>query len=229
MLAMTLGEQIKAARLAADLSQAALGRLLKVSRNAVSLWESDTNVPDSKKVRPLAAFLKVSPEDLWKRIGPAHEMTIISDHSGIDEHAARRHASVTVHELDIRAAMGGGNEVLSELPIAEWSIPENVLNSQTLAPASALKIIQALGGSNEPEIPSGARLMIDTSDRRPSPPGYFAIWDGLGLVVKRVEYLLNSDPPTIRISSANPQYQVYERTLDEVSIAGRVMARWASM
>lgn len=68
--------------------------------------------------------------------------------------------------------------------------------------------------------------MVDPSDTRPSPPGIFCVWDGLGLVIKRVEYLMNSDPPTIRLTSCNPAYQAYERSLDEAQIKGRVIGRW---
>lgn len=179
----------------------------------------------------LANLLKL-PSDILKGAKTAEafreEATRI-DQVAVDDLSLNRHRSVTVPELDIRAGQGGGREVMSEAKIAEWSIPENILNAQSTAPPSAFRIIQALGPSNEPDIPSGARLMIDTSHRSPSPPGYYALWDGLGLVIKRLEYLLNSNPPTIRISSANPAYAVYERTLDEVSIAGRVMGRWGWM
>lgn len=147
----------------------------------------------------------------------------------IDHISGRRNLSVTVPELDVRAAMGGGAMNDAEDQIAEWGIPENILRAQTSSPMSALRIIQALGTSNEPDIPSGTRLVVDTSDRTPSPPGYFCLWDGIGLVVKRVEYLLNSNPPTLRLSSANPAFSTYERALDEVDIKGRVMGRWAWM
>lgn len=122
--------------------------------------------------------------------------------------------------------MGAGAEVVSEKPVAEWGIPASILRAQTNAPMSALVVIQALGNSNEPAIPSGSRVLINTEDRTPSPPGFFAVYDGLGLVIKQVEYIMGSNPPTIRLSSANPQFQSYERHLAEVNIAGRAMGFW---
>lgn len=49
------------------------------------------------------------------------------------------------------------------------------------------------------------------------------IWDGSGLVAKRVEHISNSDPPKLVIYSINPEYQTYERNAAEVNIIGRVV------
>ena len=50
------------------------------------------------------------------------------------------------------------------------------------------------------------------------------LFDGLGLVAKRLENVANSDPPTMRIISDNPVYAPYERSAEEVNIVGRI--RW---
>jgi phage repressor protein C with HTH and peptisase S24 domain len=54
-------------------------------------------------------------------------------------------------------------------------------------------------------------------------PGIFVIWDGLGLVAKRVEHVPNSDPPKVIIKSVNPEYETYERDAEEVHVTGRVL------
>jgi phage repressor protein C with HTH and peptisase S24 domain len=54
----------------------------------------------------------------------------------------------------------------------------------------------------------------------PVPPGIFVIWDGMGIVAKRVEHV------PIVIKSVNPEYQTYERDAEEVNIIGRVI--WAA-
>lgn len=74
-----------------------------------------------------------------------------------------------------------------------------------------------------PTLHSGDRVMVDNGDRIPSPGGVFAVWDGFGVVTKRLEVVPNSDPPTLRISSDNPLHREYERTADEVNIIGRVV------
>jgi len=61
----------------------------------------------------------------------------------------------------------------------------------------------------------------------PSPPGVYVLWDGLGLVLKRVEVIFGTqDPVMIRISSINPAYSSYDRALNEVHINGRVVGKW---
>jgi len=89
-----------------------------------------------------------------------------------------------------------------------------------------LHIITIDGDSMEPLLSTGDRILIDTSQRVPVPPGIFVIWDGMGLVAKRVEHVPNSEPPKVVIKSVNPEYQTYERDAEEVNIIGRVI--WAA-
>lgn len=177
----------------------------------------------------LARVLHV-PADVLKgaKLDAASESGAIeSDHVLIDDQPRERSLSITVPELDVRGEMGGGALVDTEDRVASWEIPTDLLRGHTTAPLGGLVVIRATGDSMAPEIPPGTRVMVDPSDTRPSPPGIFAVWDGIGLVIKRVEYLMHSDPPTIRLMSANPAYQTYERSLEEAQIKGRVIGRWS--
>ena len=40
----------------------------------------------------------------------------------------------------------------------------------------------------------------------------------MGLVTKRLEHVPHSDPPRVVIKSANPEYDSYERLIDEIRI-----------
>jgi phage repressor protein C with HTH and peptisase S24 domain len=94
------------------------------------------------------------------------------------------------------------------------------------ARTSDLRMITIDGDSMEPLLASGDRVLIDTAQRVPVPPGIFVVWDGMGLVAKRVEHVINSDPPRVLIKSINPEYQSYERDAEEMNIVGRVV--WAA-
>ena len=48
----------------------------------------------------------------------------------------------------------------------------------------------------------------------------------MGLVTKRLEHVPHSDLPRLVIKSANPEYDSYERLIDEIRIVGRAV--WAS-
>ena len=96
----------------------------------------------------------------------------------------------------------------------------------TSAPAGELKIIRVVGDSMEPDFQAGERVMVDTGDRLPSPPGVFAVWDGFSEIVKRLEMVPYSDPPRVRLMSVNPAYETREFRLDETIINGRVVGKW---
>jgi phage repressor protein C with HTH and peptisase S24 domain len=135
-----------------------------------------------------------------------------------------------VPELDVRAGMGalGGDPALLDgsVPVvAEWHVPEAVLRQLAPGPLPGLAFITAIGDSNEPIIAPNTRVLVNTNDRGPSPPGLYIVYDGFALIIKRVEAIPFSDPPTVRISSVNPAYQPYERTLEEAYIQGRVVAQ----
>jgi len=135
-----------------------------------------------------------------------------------------------IAELDIRASAGGG--ALNEFEGSEvdavdhWQVPADFIRAQTTAPPEKLRVIRVYGDSMQPVFNAGDRVLVDTSDRTPSPPGIFVLWDGLGTVVKRVEHIPYSAPASVKLLSANPAYGSYEKTLDEVQIAGRVIAKW---
>jgi len=57
-----------------------------------------------------------------------------------------------------------------------------------------------------------------------TPPGIFVLFDGLGLVAKRLEHVASADPPTVRIISDNSVSALYERSAEEVNVVGRI--RW---
>jgi transcriptional regulator with XRE-family HTH domain len=134
--------------------------------------------------------------------------------------------TLRIEELDVRASAGDGLTGDNEKVVAEWRVPSEVVRFYSTAPAAELRIITVLGDSMEPTLQPGQRVVVDTGDKTPSPPGIFVVWDGLGLVVKRVQVLAHSEPTRVRITSDNPKYEPYERTLAEAYIQGRVIGQW---
>ncbi|MDP7098715.1 MAG: S24 family peptidase, partial [Rhodospirillales bacterium] len=101
--------------------------------------------------------------------------------------------------------------------------PDPVIRHEFRVRPDDLRMITIDGDSMYPLLSSGDRILLDTSQRIPVPPGIFVIWDGMGLVAKRVEHVPNSDPPKVIIKSVNPEYDTYERDAEEVHIIGRVV------
>lgn len=131
-----------------------------------------------------------------------------------------------VPELDVRASAGHGafHEGDEEIK-AVWMFPDAVIRHELRARSANLRIITIDGDSMEPLLASGDRVLVDTSQRVPAPPGIFVIWDGLGIVAKRIEHIPTAEPSRIVIKSINPIYGDYERPTEEVNIIGRVI--WA--
>lgn len=149
------------------------------------------------------------------------------DDIAIEQQLGESQDYIAVREFDVRAAMGGGSIVDSEKYIGSWSLPGVLIKGQTTAAPANLTFIQTIGESMTPDFPPGSRVLVDLSDTVPTPPGIFIVWDGMGVVLKRVEFVPHSDPPRIRLSSINPAYSAYERPLDDALIRGRVIGRWA--
>ena len=66
-------------------------------------------------------------------------------------------------------------------------------------------------------------VMLDYSKTSPSPPGIFILYDGVGLVTKRIEIIPSTTPKMLRISAKNLAYSIYQWRIDEVHIIGRVV------
>ena len=138
-------------------------------------------------------------------------------------------ALAPIPELDVRALAGGGaipDLAAPQAMLAEWQIPLDFLRSHTQAAAAALRIIRVHGDSMVPDFRPGERVLVNTDDRLPSPPGVFIVWDGFGLVIKRLEVVPYAEPATVRLISANADYAAYERPLEDVTVNGRVIGRW---
>ncbi len=132
-----------------------------------------------------------------------------------------------VPEIDVRVAAGPGawNDQPEEIKEA-WLFADPLIHHEFRAKPDDLRMITVDGDSMEPLLSSGDRIMIDVSRQVPSPPGIFVIWDGLGLVAKRIEHVPHSDPPKVVLKSLNPEYDSYERSADEIRIVGRAV--WVS-
>ncbi len=140
-------------------------------------------------------------------------------------------AMFTVQEIQTQASAGGGAIVEAENGGEVWGFPSDWARVELRAGQNELRIVTIVGDSMaNPDDPlclfSGDKVVVNIGLRTPSPPGAFVIWDGLGLVAKRAEIVPNSDPPRVKISSANRAYEPYERTIDEAHIVGRILGAW---
>ena len=74
------------------------------------------------------------------------------------------------------------------------------------ADPEALRILKVRGNSMEPQLREGDRIFVATARRVPADGELFVLWDGTGLVVKRVEAL---SAGTLRLGAAHADYPPY--------------------
>lgn len=211
-------------------SQASFGERFGVNQTTVSRWEKGA-APSKEELLELARLAGVPVEDFLAGEGNVSGALPPRPSRPAPSPVAR------IPEVDVRGGMGGGglmalevnhvdeygNTIAADNVKATWELPSDYLRHELRVSATKAYLVEVKGDSMEPTLTSGDRVMIDTADVVPAPGGVFAIWDGLGVVVKRLEHVPMSDPPVVRIISDNPHHGTYERTLEEVRIIGRAV------
>lgn len=135
-------------------------------------------------------------------------------------------SSETIRELDISAQGGFGVNVEQENIVREWGIPADYLRVFTRTHTDNLFIIGVVGDSMAPDFPPGQRVLVDVSDKLPSPEGVFVVFDGFGLMIKRCQMVPHSNPAMVRLISTNKEYPINELELTDDMIKGRVIGSW---
>lgn len=138
------------------------------------------------------------------------------------------HSMVELDEVNV-SAMGGAGAIMDqeEAVKTKWLVPKDLLSPVTDTVADNIKIITVSGDSMFPEIPAGTRVMVDINHRAPSPLGIYVLWDGAGLILKRLELLSHKDEePKVKLISSNPAYEDRIEALSDIDINGRVIGRW---
>lgn len=149
--------------------------------------------------------------------------------------APARTREAGVPEVDVRLGAGGGgipaplldgngDVADSEAVVQRWGIPDEYVYRDLRTAPARLRIASVIGDSMTPTLRPHDKVMIDTGHNVPSPDGIYALWDGYGVVVKRVEIVPRSDPKRVKVISDNPAHSAYELADGEVAIIGRVVA-----
>ncbi len=129
---------------------------------------------------------------------------------------------VALPRLNVEVSAGGGAHVVTETAEEYYYFRKSWIRDRLMTTVGNLRLLFVRGDSMEPTLHDGDIILADMARVEPHPPGIFVLFDGLGLVVKRLEYIA-TEPGSVRILSDNPQYGAYERPLSEARIIGRVV------
>jgi phage repressor protein C with HTH and peptisase S24 domain len=243
------GRRIFRARKMLDLTQAAFANRLGVQRGAVTNWERGGGIK-RENLQLISERFPAIPYG-WLSTGKGPEPSLDHSHGHTASEPSLASArNIEVIEVDARSGAASiGFDTISTQRLHDvdawstdairdrWGIPESFARGELRIGRADVRIIEVYGDSMYDPANAGApgslfpsdRVIIDCGDRRPSPPGPFVVWDGMGLVVKLVELVRGSEPARIRLKSRNPAYEPYEATEHEAVIIGRVRGRISAM
>lgn len=86
-----------------------------------------------------------------------------------------------------------------------------------------LRIVKVEGDCMAPTLCHNDTLLVDLTRKLPTPPGVFVVFDGIGLTIKRIEFVSGAESPTLNICSDNSRYSSYIAKVADCRIIGRVI------
>lgn len=204
-----------------SLTQAEIARRCGLSPERYGQYVRDEREPDFDTLDIICGILKTTPDRL---LGYAVEReSDITNTPDLPPAPVQTDEDyVEIAALEIRPGMGGGGyEDLSDAVMVRF--PRKLIRDQLGARPEDMRVVEVEGPSMSPMLESGDQVLVNIQKRNPSQPGIFCLWDGFGIVCKLVERIRNTDPPKVRIISANPLFKPEEITEDEAHIIGRVV------
>jgi len=131
---------------------------------------------------------------------------------------------VCVPLYNVAAAAGHGAEVPAEQIMDVLAFRREWVRAELGVDPAALAVISVTGDSMEPTLRAGDLVVIDRRESMPTHDGLYVVRIGNGLVVKRVQLLLDQ---TIVLRSEHPAYQPLTLRPDELgeqmAVIGRVV------
>lgn len=238
-------------RIALDRSnktQADVVRLLGVNRQNVSRWYNGSVRFPREHADQVAQFLGVTADflvfdrPLVSSFDPDEDVVQDPIEDTIADDAARRAARRKLRpgevvERDVRGGLGPGGhatvvavdgEIIDGVS-STWTLPQSYLHTELRAKEADVDIIPVDGDSMVPTLLPGDRVMIHRSSRSPSPDGVFAISDGIGISIKRLQLVRGSDPLQVRIISDNPLHTPDVIAASDLNVIGRVICKVTRM
>jgi hypothetical protein len=131
-----------------------------------------------------------------------------------------------IDEVDATSLELAGANVRQAPIVHRWRMPRSVVEVATDSEGADILILRVKGDSMAPTYTPIDRVMVDTRDTVPSPPGIFVVWDTRSYLVARLQLVPRSTPPRVKISFDNGKYDGYEEVLEGELIKGRVIGKW---
>lgn len=153
----------------------------------------------------------------------AHEYIVMREFFGLP---VERGGAGTSANSYVMSSLGPQSELHDKSqPDGEWVMPASVMERHTTAPPDQIRIFEVRETTMQPDYKKGEHVIVDLSDKSPSPPGVYVVTDGFGYMIRHCMFVAKSDPPLIRISALQNDFQPQILEEGAFSLVGRVIAK----
>jgi phage repressor protein C with HTH and peptisase S24 domain len=158
------------------------------------------------------------------------ELMGLNDTAGIppalpDKHPenAPPHPTVTISRILTSTPTADGKSTIEESEGVPYYFRRSWVQERLQTQPENLRMVFVHDDTMTPTLCPQDMVLVDITKKHPSPSGVFVLFDGFGLIIKRLELLSHTNPPMIRLISDNPQYPAYEISASHAQIIGRMV------
>jgi phage repressor protein C with HTH and peptisase S24 domain len=205
-----IGQRLKAEMIKRGITSIELSKRADVKTSFIyDIISGKSANPSTVKLARVAYVLGI---DLTYLVGGIHTEAIPSNTT--DEY-------VSIPRIMVDVSQAGSAVIAVEHEAECYHFRKSWIKERLSTTHGDLRMLYVRDDSMEPTLCHNDIVLIDTNKKKPSPPGVFILFDGYGLIAKRLEY--TSDQKRVRIISDNAQYSTYERSIEDTFIIGRVV------
>jgi phage repressor protein C with HTH and peptisase S24 domain len=220
----TLAARVRSCRKDKRLTQAQLGKAVRVSKQTISAIERGSTLqPAYSTLAAIAKALDVSADWLLTGRGPKTPEGRVEE--AISYAATHLQDYVRLRVMEGAASGGDGMvnsdypEVVREIEVAAWQLRQQL---GFVPSENRVQLVTVRGDSMYPDIKNGDVVMVDTATPHFGADGLYLINMHGSTFVKRLQML----PDGIHIISTNPKYLSHTISVDEADelhVGGRIV------
>jgi phage repressor protein C with HTH and peptisase S24 domain len=202
--------RIKAQMLRKGLNPKTLAERANVGRSFVyDILNGKSTNPTSSKLTAIADQLNVSVQYLLSGVHPV--MGTKQKEWG---------DLVEIPSILVEETAAGGVLITNEAELKPYFFRNDWIKNTLKTRAEDLRSLYIRGDGMSSTLQEGDMVVVNIAQRTPNPPAIFVLFDGMGLMAKRLEMISKEK---VRILSDNPRYAPYERDISEINIIGKVV------
>lgn len=210
--AIEVGRRIREARLKMRFSQSVVANFVGMGRTAETNWEAGRASPSLQTINQLAVVLNEDPAYL--------------------AYGIRKGPNVVNPDMDDVGCRLVNEVVFGESPTRQrttnqWALPVSWLKSDLgVIDPSKVIIYRIEAAFQASRYEHGDLVIIDQSSTRPSPPGTFLYWDGIGPAIADITVMPTPSGKSLVARLKGADGNSFETEVDNLAIIGRIRGLW---